>query len=106
MIIISCCFQGEHAEPLPRLGELGIQGDPKGDGPDQDDNNLGCSSMREHSLHSPVQIRDQGCQPQSADGGQFHRQVGAEVSTPCSARTWERRLLLDVCVIFYHGLVF
>ncbi|XP_015976452.2 microtubule cross-linking factor 1 isoform X6 [Rousettus aegyptiacus] len=67
--------EGEHAEPLPRLGELGIQGDPKEDGPDQDDNDLGCSSMREHSLHSPVQIGDQGCQPQSADGGQFHRQV-------------------------------
>ncbi|XP_073754622.1 microtubule cross-linking factor 1 isoform X3 [Callorhinus ursinus] len=66
----------EHPETLPRLGELGVQGDPKGDGPDRDDNGPGCGfSMGEHSPHSPVQIGDHGSRLQPVHGGQLHKQV-------------------------------
>ncbi|XP_057169221.1 microtubule cross-linking factor 1 isoform X3 [Ursus arctos] len=68
--------ESEHPETLPRFGELGVQGDLKGDSPDRDDNGPGCSfSMGEHSPHSPVQIGDHGSRLQPAHGGQFHRQV-------------------------------
>ncbi|XP_019653467.2 microtubule cross-linking factor 1 isoform X6 [Ailuropoda melanoleuca] len=68
--------ESEHPETLPRLGELGVQGDLKGDSPDRDDNGPGCGfSMGEHSPHSPVQIGDHGSRLQPAHGGQFHRQV-------------------------------
>ncbi|XP_040488319.1 microtubule cross-linking factor 1-like [Ursus maritimus] len=67
--------ESEHPETLPRFGELGVQGDLKGDSPDRDDNGPGCSfSMGEHSPHSPVQIGDHGSRLQPAHGGQFHRQ--------------------------------
>uniref|UniRef100_A0ABI7WA50 Microtubule crosslinking factor 1 n=1 Tax=Felis catus TaxID=9685 RepID=A0ABI7WA50_FELCA len=68
--------ESEHPETLPRLGELGEQGDPKGDSPDRDDNGPGCGfSMGEHSPHSPVQIGDHGSRLQPAHGGQLHKQV-------------------------------
>lgn len=107
MIIVSCCFQSEHPETLPRLGELGVQGDLKGDSPDRDDNGPGCGfSMGEHSPHSPVQIGDHGSRLQPAHGGQFHRQVGAEVPASHSTHTWERRLLVYVHVVLFYMLVF
>nr|XP_045742989.1 microtubule cross-linking factor 1 isoform X2 [Mirounga angustirostris] len=66
----------EHPETFPRLGELGVQGDPKGDGPDRDDNGPGCGfSMGEHSPHTPVQIGDHGSRLQPAHGEQLHKQV-------------------------------
>ncbi|XP_072591002.1 microtubule cross-linking factor 1 isoform X10 [Vulpes vulpes] len=68
--------ENEHPETLPRLGELGVQGDPKGDGPDQDDNSPGCSfPLGDHPPHSPVQIGDHGSRLQPTHGRQLHRQV-------------------------------
>ncbi|XP_074196454.1 microtubule cross-linking factor 1 isoform X3 [Rhinolophus sinicus] len=68
--------ESEHPGPHPRLGELGVQGDPKGDSPEHDDNGPGCSpSMGEHRPHSPVQVGDHGSRLQPADGEQLHRQV-------------------------------
>uniref|UniRef100_A0A8P0PNB5 Microtubule crosslinking factor 1 n=2 Tax=Canis lupus familiaris TaxID=9615 RepID=A0A8P0PNB5_CANLF len=68
--------ESEHPETLPRLGELGVQGDPKGDGPDQDDNGPGCGfPLGEHPPHSPVQIGDHGSRLQPTHGRQLHRQV-------------------------------
>lgn len=69
-------FQSELPETFPRLGELGVQGDPKLDGPDQDDDGPGCGfSLGE-------QIAEHGSWLQPTDGGQPHRQVGIEVTAP------------------------
>lgn len=107
MIIVSCYFQSERPETLPRLGELGVQGDPKGDVPDREDSGPGCGfSMGEHSPHSPVQIGDHGSRLQPAHAGQLHKQVGAKVPGPRSTHTWERRLTVCVCVILFYMLVF
>uniref|UniRef100_A0A8C4PGT3 Microtubule crosslinking factor 1 n=1 Tax=Equus asinus TaxID=9793 RepID=A0A8C4PGT3_EQUAS len=66
----------EHPETLPRLGELGVQGDPKGDGPDREDDSPGCGlALGEHSPRSAVQMGERGPRLQPADGGQLHRQV-------------------------------
>ncbi|XP_039111163.1 microtubule cross-linking factor 1 isoform X3 [Hyaena hyaena] len=68
--------ESERPETLPRLGELGVQGDPKGDVPDREDSGPGCGfSMGEHSPHSPVQIGDHGSRLQPAHAGQLHKQV-------------------------------
>ncbi|XP_058994724.1 microtubule cross-linking factor 1 isoform X1 [Mustela lutreola] len=68
--------ESEHPETLPRLGELGVQGEPKGDSPDRDDNSPGCGfSMGEHSAHPAVQTGDHGSRLQPTHGGQLHRQV-------------------------------
>ncbi|XP_057360032.1 microtubule cross-linking factor 1 isoform X9 [Manis pentadactyla] len=72
------CFnlESEHPETHPRLGELGVQGERKGDGPDRDDDSPGCGfSMGEHSAHSPVHAGDHGPRLQPADGVHLHRQV-------------------------------
>ncbi|XP_070485583.1 microtubule cross-linking factor 1 isoform X5 [Equus przewalskii] len=66
----------EHPETLPRLGELGVQGDAKGDGPDREDDSPGCGfALGEHSPRSAVQMGERGPRLQPADGGQLHRQV-------------------------------
>uniref|UniRef100_A0A8C4L7N3 Microtubule crosslinking factor 1 n=1 Tax=Equus asinus TaxID=9793 RepID=A0A8C4L7N3_EQUAS len=66
----------EHPETLPRLGELGVQGDPKGDGPDREDDSPGCGlALGEHSPRSAVQMGERGPRLQPADGGQLHRQL-------------------------------
>ncbi|KAM8782312.1 microtubule cross-linking factor 1 isoform 3-T3 [Rhynchonycteris naso] len=68
--------ENEHSEIHPSLGELGLQGDTKGNIPDRDDDGPGCgSSVGERSPHSPVQIGDHGFRLQPADGEQLHRQV-------------------------------
>ncbi|XP_066209276.1 microtubule cross-linking factor 1 isoform X8 [Saccopteryx leptura] len=68
--------ENEHSELHPSLGELGLQGDTKGNIPDRDDDGPGCgSSAGERSPHSPVQIGDHGLRLQPADGEQLHRQV-------------------------------
>ncbi|XP_036100505.1 microtubule cross-linking factor 1 [Molossus molossus] len=70
--------ESEHPEFHPRLGELGVQGEQKGVGPDQQDNGPGCgSSTGEHVPHSPMQIgiSDHGSRLQPADGGQPNGQV-------------------------------
>uniref|UniRef100_A0A8C3WI94 Microtubule crosslinking factor 1 n=1 Tax=Catagonus wagneri TaxID=51154 RepID=A0A8C3WI94_9CETA len=62
-------FQSELPETFPRLGELGVHGDPKLDGPDQDDDGPGCGfSLGE-------QIAEHGSWLQPTDGGQLHRQM-------------------------------
>ncbi|XP_045880889.1 microtubule cross-linking factor 1 isoform X3 [Meles meles] len=66
--------ESEHPETLPRLSELGVQGEPKGDSPDRDDNGPGFS-MGEHSANPAVQSGDHGSRLQPAHGGQLHRQV-------------------------------
>uniref|UniRef100_A0A8C4L1K4 Microtubule crosslinking factor 1 n=1 Tax=Equus asinus TaxID=9793 RepID=A0A8C4L1K4_EQUAS len=71
----------EHPETLPRLGELGVQGDPKGDGPDREDDSPGCGlALGEHSPRSAVQMGERGPRLQPADGGQLHRQLQKENS--------------------------
>ncbi|XP_016066941.1 PREDICTED: microtubule cross-linking factor 1 [Miniopterus natalensis] len=68
--------ESEHPELYPRLGELGVQVDPKADGPKRDDDSPGCgSSVGEHSPHSPVHVGNHGSRVQPADGGQPHGQV-------------------------------
>ncbi|XP_066102531.1 microtubule cross-linking factor 1 isoform X4 [Saccopteryx bilineata] len=68
--------ENEHSELHPSLGELGLQGDTKGNIPDRDDGGPGCgSSAGERPPHSPVQIGDHGLRLQPADGEQLHRQV-------------------------------
>ncbi|XP_019505503.1 PREDICTED: microtubule cross-linking factor 1 isoform X2 [Hipposideros armiger] len=68
--------ESEHPGPHPRLGEVGVQGDSKGDSPEHDDSDPGCGSlMGKHRPHSPVQVGDHGSRLQPADGGQLHKQV-------------------------------
>lgn len=100
---LSPAFQTEHPETLPRLGELGVQGDAKGDGPDREDDSPGCGfALGEHSPRSAVQMGERGPRLQPADGGQLHRQVGAEVPVPRPTHTQGRRLLICVWVILFH----
>lgn len=69
-------MESEHPEIHPRLGELGVQGERKGDGPDRDNDSPCCGfSLGEHPAHSPVHAGDHGPRLQPADGVHLHRQV-------------------------------
>uniref|UniRef100_A0A8D1VYA1 Microtubule crosslinking factor 1 n=1 Tax=Sus scrofa TaxID=9823 RepID=A0A8D1VYA1_PIG len=73
-------FQSELPETFPRLGELGVQGDPKLDGPDQDDDGPGCGfSLGE-------QIAEHGSWLQPTDGGQPHRQMAENQPLFCALK--------------------
>ncbi|XP_047649677.1 microtubule cross-linking factor 1 isoform X2 [Phacochoerus africanus] len=73
-------FQSELPETFPRLGELGVQGDPKLDGPNQDDDGPGCGfSLGE-------QIAEHGSWLQPTDGGQPHRQMAENQPLFCALK--------------------
>ncbi|XP_057554805.1 microtubule cross-linking factor 1 isoform X2 [Hippopotamus amphibius kiboko] len=79
--------ESEFPETFPRLGEFGVQGDAKMDGPDQDDDGPGCGfSLGEHPPQFGMQMGDHGSRPQPTDGGQLHRQVVENQSLFCALR--------------------
>ncbi|XP_074208546.1 microtubule cross-linking factor 1 isoform X3 [Camelus bactrianus] len=79
--------EGEFPEAFPRLGELGVQGDPQADGPARDDRGPGCGFLPgERPAHPPVQAGDHGAWLLPTDGGQLHRQVAENQQLFCALR--------------------